>query len=154
MKALMFSFSANLSALVGCIIGLTTFSHVENPFYRHLVYAFTAGNFLYIALADLIPEIQHSHEEEEPVKSAATLEEIEVISARGAEIIAKPTHTLHKAHEHKNHEHKHSEWIMWFVQHGGMWLGFVAMLLIAIYEHNMENMFSAKTGGGCPHGHH
>jgi zinc transporter ZupT len=43
----------NLSAFIGCLIGLGIGS-IENQNY---VYAFVAGNFIYISCVDMIPEV-------------------------------------------------------------------------------------------------
>tara|TARA_Y100000310_G_scaffold219247_1_gene220649 strand:+ start:17365 stop:18117 length:753 start_codon:yes stop_codon:yes gene_type:complete len=54
-KALFFNFIVSLSALVGVIIALTIGSRIEN--FTTFVIPFAAGSFIYIAGADLIPEL-------------------------------------------------------------------------------------------------
>lgn len=43
----------NLSALIGCFIGLGV-GNMEN---KNYVYAFVAGNFIYISCCNMVPEI-------------------------------------------------------------------------------------------------
>ncbi len=59
-KALLFNFASGLSALVGAAIVLFISSAVENsvPF----LVAFSAGSFLYIAIADVVPELHKAQE--------------------------------------------------------------------------------------------
>ncbi len=54
-KALFFNFLSATTAIVGAILVLTI-SSVTETFVPHLV-PFAAGNFLYIAMSDLIPEL-------------------------------------------------------------------------------------------------
>lgn len=57
LKALLFNFLSSTLIIVGGIIGFLILEKIEN----YLVYflPFAAGNFIYIACSDLIPEIKH-----------------------------------------------------------------------------------------------
>jgi len=59
MRAFLYSLAANISAFVGAIIG-ASLNNAKGV--QPWILAFTAGNFLYIALSDLIPELLHEHE--------------------------------------------------------------------------------------------
>lgn len=55
-KALFFNFLSALSAVFGGILGFYFLNSFEN--YLFLIASFAAGNFLYIACADLMPELK------------------------------------------------------------------------------------------------
>ena len=57
-KALFFNLLSALSAIVGLIIGLLLVNKIEG--FTHFVIPFAAGNFLYIAASNLLPEL-HRH---------------------------------------------------------------------------------------------
>src|SRR3989339_509601 len=56
-KALFFNFLSALMAVLGGLISLSIGPHVQN--YSLFMLPVTAGGFIYIAMADLIPELQH-----------------------------------------------------------------------------------------------
>jgi zinc and cadmium transporter len=56
-KALFFNFASALTAILGGIVGFLASSAMHTSVIYLL--AFAAGNFIYIAAADLIPEIKH-----------------------------------------------------------------------------------------------
>ena len=56
-KALLFNFISALTAILGGIVGYLLYSIIENSIV--LLLPFAAGNFIYIASSDLIPEIKH-----------------------------------------------------------------------------------------------
>ena len=56
-KALLFNFLTALMAVLGGLISLSIGPHVQN--YSLFILPVTAGGFIYIAMADLIPELQH-----------------------------------------------------------------------------------------------
>ena len=56
-RALLFNFFSALTAILGGLIGYLAYSLVETSIIYLLPFA--AGNFIYIAAADLIPEIKH-----------------------------------------------------------------------------------------------
>lgn len=58
LKALVYSILSNLSAFVGVTIGVLL---NEAKGLRLWLLAFAAGNFMYLALADLVPELLHAH---------------------------------------------------------------------------------------------
>jgi zinc and cadmium transporter len=68
-KALMFNFLTALTAIAGVVIALALGSLVGNA--TLLLVPFAAGNFIYIAGSDLIPELRK--DEPEPKKSALQL---------------------------------------------------------------------------------
>lgn len=68
-KALMFNFLTALTAVAGVVIALALGSLVGNA--TLLLVPFAAGNFIYIAGSDLIPELRK--DEPEPKKSALQL---------------------------------------------------------------------------------
>jgi len=68
-KALMFNFLTALTAIAGVVIALALGSLVGNA--TILLVPFAAGNFIYIAGSDLIPELRK--DEPEPKKSALQL---------------------------------------------------------------------------------
>ena len=65
-KALWFNFLTALAAIVGALISLTIGTTISD--YIPLVIPFAAGNFIYIAGSDLIPELRKDNPE--PKKSA------------------------------------------------------------------------------------
>lgn len=56
-KALLFNFLSALIAVVGCIIALLVGEASEEL--SHALLMFAAGGFLYISIADLLPELKH-----------------------------------------------------------------------------------------------
>lgn len=58
-RAITFNYISALTAIAGGIIGYFTSSIVSNNIIVYLL-PFAAGNFIYIAAADLIPEIKHA----------------------------------------------------------------------------------------------
>lgn len=67
-SALLFNFLSACGAFLGAILGFAFASSV--PTFEGILLPFTAGNFLYIALADLIPEL---HKEVRPGKTLGQL---------------------------------------------------------------------------------
>lgn len=63
-KALLYNFLSATTAILGTILTLFIGSHINNLV--TYITAFTAGGFIYIASADLIPEL---HKETAPIKS-------------------------------------------------------------------------------------
>lgn len=58
-RALLLNFASGLTALVGVILSFAFGNFIES--YQGMILALTAGLFLYIAAADIIPEINHTH---------------------------------------------------------------------------------------------
>jgi zinc and cadmium transporter len=56
-KALVFNLLSALTAIIGTIISLVIGTHITG--YTQVLLPLTAGGFIYIAAADLIPELQH-----------------------------------------------------------------------------------------------
>lgn len=56
-KALFWNFMSALLSLLGALIAYFSFTSIENAL--PLLVAFTAGCFIYIALADIVPELKH-----------------------------------------------------------------------------------------------
>jgi len=67
-RALFFNFLTALTAIVGVIIALTLGSHFQDM--NQYILLFSAGNFIYIAGSDLIPELR----KEEPILSKSLLQ--------------------------------------------------------------------------------
>ena len=61
-KALLYNFLSALTALVGALLALTFHDFVEK--YLYIFLAVAAGHFIYIAAADLIPELHESSKED------------------------------------------------------------------------------------------
>jgi hypothetical protein len=88
-----------MTAYIGCVIGILA---GDSSAARPWILAFTAGNFLYIAMADLIPELNggsshyhshsHNHSHLPPMPSASTQECNEKAD---------------KHHEQEQEEHEH-----------------------------------------------
>lgn len=61
-KILQYSLTASLAAILGAIVGVLIGNlSILGQQLQPMLLGFTAGNFLYIALADLAPELMHSH---------------------------------------------------------------------------------------------
>lgn len=58
-KAMLFNFYSSILSVMGMVLGLVI-AGIETSFVRW-IYAGTAGTFLYIALADLVPEMRNGH---------------------------------------------------------------------------------------------
>ena len=58
-RALTFNYISAITAIAGGVIGYFASSIVSNSIFVYLL-PFAAGNFIYIAAADLIPEIKHA----------------------------------------------------------------------------------------------
>lgn len=67
-KALMFNFLTALTAVLGGIVGVLLVNTYSNILPSAL--AFTAGIFIYIAAADLIPELHENHDRSKPLNQA------------------------------------------------------------------------------------
>ncbi len=67
-RALFFNFLTALTAIVGVIIALTLGSHLQDM--NQYILLFSAGNFIYIAGSDLIPELH----KEEPILLKSSLQ--------------------------------------------------------------------------------
>ncbi len=65
-KALLLNFVSALTVVIGGIVGYALYAVIENSIV--LLLPFAAGNFIYIASSDLIPEIKHK----ESVKKSVT----------------------------------------------------------------------------------
>ena len=70
-KALLLNFMSASMALVGAVVTLTVGAG-STGFLEALI-PITAGNFIYIAAADLIPELHHEHDRRESAGHAALL---------------------------------------------------------------------------------
>lgn len=70
-RALLLNFLSASTAILGAVVALIVGAGV-NGFTEALI-PITAGNFLYIAAADLIPELHHEHDRREAVGHAALL---------------------------------------------------------------------------------
>ena len=58
LKAVLFNFLSATTAIIGAIIGLILAGKTAN--FTHFIIPFAAGNFLYIAASNLVPEL-HRH---------------------------------------------------------------------------------------------
>lgn len=58
-KAMVFNFISATTAIVGAIIGF--FLADKTPYFTGFIIPFAAGNFLYIAAANLVPELHRKH---------------------------------------------------------------------------------------------
>ncbi|HCD38090.1 MAG TPA: hypothetical protein DEQ77_05135 [Candidatus Omnitrophica bacterium] len=67
-KALFYNFLSALTAFGGALLGYFISHTIEG--FSHILLAFTAGGFLYIASADLVPEI---HKETDAKRSGLSL---------------------------------------------------------------------------------
>ena len=65
-KALMFNYLSALTIVIGGILAYFLSNSIDTTF----LLPFAAGNFIYIAAADLIPEISHSHENRPSMKTS------------------------------------------------------------------------------------
>ena len=70
-KALLFNAMSGLGAVAGAVLVLLIGTRVEDL--AHVLAAITAGNFVYIAAANLIPEIHHHHPRSESIGHALVL---------------------------------------------------------------------------------
>ena len=67
-KALLFNFLIALTSFLGAILAILLGKNIEG--FSTFIIPFTAGGFIYIAVADLIPELK---KENEPLKSLGYL---------------------------------------------------------------------------------
>jgi hypothetical protein len=112
-----FIFSSFL-ALIGMILGLVL-GNLDN--WSSWIFCATAGIFLYVALVDMIPELNSGHAH--PSVSAAAEGESE-------------------AEGHSHSHGGHAQLLEIGLQVAGMSLGVVIMMLIALYEDNFRDSFS------------
>ncbi len=100
-KAILYNFLSALFAVVGAVAALLIGSHIEH--FTEIIIPITAGGFIYIASADLIPEL---HKEVKIKKSIAQL--ITIILGIGMMAILASGHT--HTHEHDDgHDHETHE---------------------------------------------
>ncbi|RKP17858.1 Zinc/iron permease [Rozella allomycis CSF55] len=121
---------------VGGLVGYYMLVYV-NEDWMNQVLAFVGGNFIYIALADLLPELQrlggkdtansHFHRHEYHQQSDVEDHSFHSVSETvNADQIS--TTNLHAGHNLKQ------KVIPFLVRHAGLWTGFAIMILIKIYE--------------------
>lgn len=97
-KAILYNFLSALFAVAGAILALTIGQYVEH--FTEVIIPITAGGFIYIATADLIPEL---HKE---LKVKKTLTQfLMIIIGVGLMAILAGGHT----HTHENYDHNHEE---------------------------------------------
>jgi len=101
--AMLFNFISACTCFLGLILGLVI---GEDEQTQQWIFAFTAGMFIYISCADLIPEMNRMCESSSHPKTCFALQQV------------------------------------------GFWIGVVIMLLIALYEAELEEI-----GGGGGHNH-
>lgn len=70
-RALLLNFAAALGGLVGALVMLLFGSRV--PEVVPYILAFAAGNFLYVAMADLIPNLHHGHIDRNPARQVVLI---------------------------------------------------------------------------------
>jgi zinc and cadmium transporter len=68
-KALFFNYLSALTVVFGGLIAYFLSNRIDTTF----LLPFAAGNFIYIASADLIPEISHMHEVRRSIKTSLTI---------------------------------------------------------------------------------
>lgn len=69
-KALLFNFLTALTAILGALLALALSTYVNNENFTVFILSFAAGEFIYIAGSDLVPEL---HKETKPTKSLLQL---------------------------------------------------------------------------------
>ena len=101
---------------------------------------FTAGTFLYVALADLVPELQHEHEaggdDTCPLQIAATMDDSEGMTSIDKKVIVEKDGRIMKRRETKRKN------IRWFCQQGGMLSGFAILAVVAYYEESLNQLIA------------
>jgi zinc and cadmium transporter len=65
-KAIFFNFLSSLTAIIGTIIGIFLIGRIEG--FIHFMMPFAAGNFLYIAATNLMPELHRHCEAKDTIK--------------------------------------------------------------------------------------
>ena len=109
-KALMWNFISALTAVVGGVIGFWIFQEATEIVYYAL--AITAGLFLYISTADLIPELHHN-ESRQNAFSQSVLFIVGILLMAGITMFAPHTHEHsepgHSHEEEVHEEHDHEE---------------------------------------------
>ncbi len=70
-KALLYNFGIALTAIVGAVVFYYVGEQVEHII--PLMAAFAAGNFIYLALADLVPELHHEQNQKNVVRQTIAL---------------------------------------------------------------------------------
>lgn len=112
---------ANMTSFVGMAAGilLSTYAGDSRKHVENIVLAITAGNFLYIALADLIPELKSLDED------------------------GSDDHSHGHGHSHMNvfdiskEDKKRTRWLKKILVHSGFFVGVGSMILIALYGEEM-----------------
>ncbi len=101
-KALFFNFLSAVTAFLG--VALAFWLGETNELFIPLIAAFAAGNFIYIALADLVPEL---HKTSGKKRSFLQFLVIVLGIAAMAGLLYSEGHSHEAEHEHEAHEHAH-----------------------------------------------
>ena len=118
------SFFSSVLALFGMIIGVLL-GNIEN--FSVWIFSATAGVFLYVALVDMIPELNSGHAH--PISEDDDDNEDE---ENGGATTNSNKHTNGGSED---------QFFELFLHLAGMCLGIGLMLLIALYEHDLKNFF-------------
>lgn len=103
-KAILYNFLSALFAIVGAVVALLLGSHIEH--FTEVIIPITAGGFIYIATADLIPEL---HKEVKIKKALAQF--IMIVIGIGMMALLAQGHSHEVGHEHNDEVHEEIETI-------------------------------------------
>lgn len=139
-RALLFNFLANISAFLGCVIAVAVTSGTSNSqTITSCIMGFTAGSFLYVALADLVPELQHEHEANGedtcPLQIATNMDDHEGMTSIDKMVVEKNGRIMRRKEATRKN-------IRWFCQQGGMLTGFAILAVVAYYEDSLNSLIS------------
>jgi hypothetical protein len=125
-KAAGYHFVVNMTAYLGCIAGILL---SDSASYRPYILAFTAGNFLYIALAALIPELNsgssHSHSHSHSLPQNHSSDHLPTTVTPEDHTKEHTSSTPHPTHSHSTASS--------IITHIGILLGIFIMWAIAVW---------------------
>ncbi|KAI8848414.1 ZIP zinc transporter-domain-containing protein [Chytridium lagenaria] len=117
-RAALLNAASNLSAFIGMAIGILVSSTPSLSTAQETILSIAAGVFLYIAMADLLPELTNVH-------SIVTCNEESKTGEDEKEVKVKS-----KFHPFS--------WTRVLAQHLGLWVGWLVMVLIALYGESIK----------------
>ncbi|KAJ3094342.1 hypothetical protein HDU97_008196 [Phlyctochytrium planicorne] len=122
-RAAILNAMSNVTAYIGMILGIVIVNSVSSKSQK-VLFAIAAGTFLYIAIADLLPELRKVH----AIAASGHVEEVAMDEEKDEKaVVVKQKEGIHPF-----------SWPRIVAQHLGLAVGWLIMVLIAVYGENIK----------------